>query len=266
MPRTFLWEISGNGLAGPSYLFGTTHLICESDIEMPEILRQKIAGAKEVFLETAPTSKNDSSSKVIFMGSDTTLKDLIGRSYYRKIKNILAASKPIKEEVLNRIKPFHVGRLIDIASIKCKPVSYESVIIKIARTEKIPINGLENAKEHAGVVDNIPLTIQAQQLKAQVDKLELRIKAIEQSMELYKQKEVLQLYYKAAYNGNYQQSKFKTSFLDERNMAWVPKIMAVTQKGSAFFAFGCAHLVGEVGVINLLRKQGFTVSPVFYEQ
>ena len=30
--NTLLWEISGNGLSAPSYLFGTFHLLCKEDI------------------------------------------------------------------------------------------------------------------------------------------------------------------------------------------------------------------------------------------
>ena len=34
--NTLLWEISGNGLAAPSYLFGTFHLLCKDDINFSD--------------------------------------------------------------------------------------------------------------------------------------------------------------------------------------------------------------------------------------
>ena len=34
-------------------------------------------------------------------------------------------------------------------------------------------------------------------------------------------------------------------------------------KHTCFVAFGCRHLVGEKGIINLLRKEGYEVTPVF---
>jgi uncharacterized protein len=34
------------------------------------------------------------------------------------------------------------------------------------------------------------------------------------------------------------------------------------EKNSVFFAFGAGHLAGDTGVINLLRKQGYTVEPL----
>ena len=30
--NTLLWEVSGNGLSTPSYLFGTFHLMCKDDM------------------------------------------------------------------------------------------------------------------------------------------------------------------------------------------------------------------------------------------
>jgi len=34
------------------------------------------------------------------------------------------------------------------------------------------------------------------------------------------------------------------------------------QQGPCFFAVGAAHLGGDIGVIALLRKQGYSVKPV----
>jgi uncharacterized protein YbaP (TraB family) len=34
------------------------------------------------------------------------------------------------------------------------------------------------------------------------------------------------------------------------------------QQSPSFFAVGAAHLGGDIGVITLLRKQGYTVKPV----
>lgn len=32
--NTLLWEISGNGLAQPAFIFGTFHLLCRDDIHL----------------------------------------------------------------------------------------------------------------------------------------------------------------------------------------------------------------------------------------
>ena len=38
--NTMLWEISGKGLAQPSYIYGTIHLLCPADLQVGEPLKQ----------------------------------------------------------------------------------------------------------------------------------------------------------------------------------------------------------------------------------
>lgn len=53
-------------------------------------------------------------------------------------------------------------------------------------------------------------------------------------------------------------------FLDERNMAWVPKMINLHKKEApAFFAVGLAHIsYGEKNLKNLLSKHGFKVTRI----
>ena len=51
-----------------------------------------------------------------------------------------------------------------------------------------------------------------------------------------------------------------SGILDGRNRAWLPGLAAELSRGGAFVAVGALHLPGEAGLIELLRKQGFTVA------
>jgi uncharacterized protein YbaP (TraB family) len=51
--------------------------------------------------------------------------------------------------------------------------------------------------------------------------------------------------------------------LTERNRNWIPEIeKALTTDRDVMFLVGAAHLVGEDGVVDLLRDQGLTVTQV----
>ena len=41
--KTLLWQITGNGLKKPSYIFGTMHLLCEDDARLSPNLKKAIA-------------------------------------------------------------------------------------------------------------------------------------------------------------------------------------------------------------------------------
>jgi uncharacterized protein YbaP (TraB family) len=51
--------------------------------------------------------------------------------------------------------------------------------------------------------------------------------------------------------------------LTVRNNNWVEIMPEMMKKQSNLFAVGTAHLVGENGVIELLRKQGYKITPVY---
>jgi len=54
----------------------------------------------------------------------------------------------------------------------------------------------------------------------------------------------------------------KEILLDNRNVNWLKIMPEMMQKESVFFAVGAAHLAGDLGVINLLKKAGNTVKPI----
>jgi uncharacterized protein len=47
-----------------------------------------------------------------------------------------------------------------------------------------------------------------------------------------------------------------------RNRKWVSKMKELLPDKSLLFAVGAGHLPGEQGLINLLRRNGYTVSAV----
>ena len=51
-------------------------------------------------------------------------------------------------------------------------------------------------------------------------------------------------------------------FLDERNNNWIPEIAKMSKDVSTFYGVGAGHLGGKQGVINLLKKAGYTVTPI----
>jgi hypothetical protein len=56
--------------------------------------------------------------------------------------------------------------------------------------------------------------------------------------------------------------KAKKYMLDERNANWIKIMSEQMKKESVFYAVGSAHLGGDSGIINLLRKVGYTVKPI----
>lgn len=55
---------------------------------------------------------------------------------------------------------------------------------------------------------------------------------------------------------------FFEKLLLNRNNDWITKLPTIMSEGSSFIAVGCLHLVGDHGIIEQLRKLGYTIEPL----
>src|SRR4030095_14201557 len=78
---SLLWEISGNGLKKPSYLFGTMHVSDKLAFHLGDSFYTAIKSADVVALETNPESWQDDSSKSVFFRSGSRRGSNIANLY-----------------------------------------------------------------------------------------------------------------------------------------------------------------------------------------
>jgi uncharacterized protein YbaP (TraB family) len=67
--------------------------------------------------------------------------------------------------------------------------------------------------------------------------------------------------HKLMYAGTYKREEMKP-LLDDRNHYWMQQLPELMKDQSLFIAVGALHLVGETGLVQELRKKGYTVTPV----
>lgn len=78
---------------------------------------------------------------------------------------------------------------------------------------------------------------------------------------IYKNENIDELY-KFIYNADKTSETYIELLLNDRNAIWMKKIPAILTENRIFIAVGAAHLVGDSGLINLLRLQGYEVKPI----
>ena len=54
----------------------------------------------------------------------------------------------------------------------------------------------------------------------------------------------------------------ENALIYDRNKTWVQKLAAIMKAAPTFVAVGALHLPGDKGLLNLLKKQGYTVEAV----
>jgi uncharacterized protein YbaP (TraB family) len=83
-------------------------------------------------------------------------------------------------------------------------------------------------------------------------------KKFEEMEQIYLDQDLDRLYCLTKDDSNY----LNRSFLEDRNLDWIPKFTNMMKDKVVFIAVGAAHLAGPEGVIELLIKEGFQLTPI----
>jgi uncharacterized protein len=262
--NTLLWEISGNHLKTPSYLFGTFHLICKNDIPAGPQVSEAIKAAGEVYMELDMDDPATMMGGLLLMNmrGDTTLKKLYTEAEYNKVAAFFKDSLHTPIGFLNSTKPFFLSAMLYPKMLPCKTISgVEEALMKIAKTSNKEIKGLETMAFQASVFDSIPYTQQAKELLKLIDSLSTYKVFFDSMLQVYKSQQLNKI--ETLFNNTeFGMQENQDILLDNRNKNWVGQLKTIMVKQPVFVAVGAGHLVGKNGLIALLRKQGYTLRPL----
>ncbi|GAA0746667.1 TraB/GumN family protein [Gaetbulibacter jejuensis] len=264
LEKSLLWEISGNGLEQPSYLYGTIHMTCDASLDAN--IKKALDDTSLLVLEI---DMDDPSMAVkmandIYMKDGKTLKDLVSAEDYTILSDFLKTQTGMPAEMIGNIKPFFITAMMYPKLLDCAAVqSFENELMKIAHEQEEEVLGLETVEEQMAVFDQIPYKDQAQDLlRSAKDNMSFDKAAFQKMMELYVEKDIEGLAKLMEEDVNLTNTKHKDVILDNRNKNWIAKIEDFAKQQPTFFGVGAGHLPGENGVIKLLQKKGYTVKPI----
>lgn len=267
--NTLLWKISGNGLEKPSYLFGTIHLLCADDAVLSENMKKAIGAADEVYFEVDMDNLLDmfGAFTKMKMKGDTTLHELLTEEEYTRVKNYFEEKgSMIPFSMLEKYKPILAASMLESGSLPCNNTAVmEQVIMQQAKENDKKIKGLETMAFQAGILDSIPYKVQAKQLLEYVDEAgKGKGKEDSELSEMWKayNEQDLKKLEDLMIKGDIGINNYTDLLLYRRNSNWVTKLKTLLPGKSLVVAVGAGHLPGEKGVINLLRKAGYTLTPV----
>mgnify|MGYP000043811418 FL=1 len=261
--NTLLWEISGNGLQQPSYLFGTIHMICKEDFLISEIVKQKFNSSKQVYLEL---DMDDPQLQVTMMQQmqlpdKETLKNKLGESDFKKLDSFLQKEMNMNLVMFDKFKPMMVMSILAQRLLPCAGMeSYDMNFAKMATEQKKELLGLEKVEDQLGVFDAIPDSLEIRSIMNMVNDFESHKKEFSRMSSIYKTQDLDALYQLMAESPEMMGSQ--ELLLDRRNRNWIPVMESAMKNSSTFFAVGAGHLGGSQGVLELLRKQGYMVKGI----
>lgn len=259
------WEVSGNGLAKSSYLFGSNHLLGRQYVDSFVNVNQKFweseAFVTEVILDSTHFSKMIGAA----MMQDTTLDQLLPPEWFSETERWLAELSDYED--LSAFKPFN-------------PLTIQVMILNLLQ---VRIYGesddsmdmhLQNKANLAGKI-MVDLETMDEQLNALFHSTSYKRQA-ELLIEFVRQRESAEeelirfneLYFDQNISTLHRMTREKYTpaelavMLDDRNNRWIRSLVDIMNQQSAFVVVGALHLAGEKGLVRLLRDLGYSVTPV----
>ncbi len=260
--NALLWRITGKDLPGPSYLYGTIHMICPEDLKLDDSLVRSVEMSKRVFFEIDMDAPGMMMKTMkLSMLSSGSLRDLMQPEEYQELSNFINDSLGLPMLMLNKMKPIVLMSMLYSKALTCKtPGSYEEALSRQAKKFKVPTSGLETLEDQMSVFDQIPDTTEIQMLMNMVKNFNHHRNEFEDMIQAYKSKDLSKL--GSMISAAPDISGFEDLLLVNRNKNWIRIMQREVKDSRCLFAVGAGHLPGPNGLIQLLRQTGLSVSPV----
>lgn len=255
--NSVLWEVSGKGLAKPSYLFGTIHMICGKDFVMKSKAADAFSKTSKLALEINMGDVEE--LKIVqqaAMGKEPLSKTLSPKQM-TQLEEVLKNNGGLTLAQVDNYTLETIMSLLFMKSFGCADLKfYEMEFLAKAKESNKPIVGLEKAAEQMDILNK---SFTDDELIAYLQKIDTNM--ADTMIKEYTNEDINGLYAMTT-EKELMSANTKKVLLDNRNINWLKIMPEMMQKESVFFAVGAAHLAGDLGVINLLKKAGYTVKPV----
>jgi uncharacterized protein len=264
---SLLWEISGNGLEEPSYLFGTLHLICPDRFSFPVEWMFYFYNTSQLVLELDLSNPGlaQEFQEGMFMTEGNSIEGLLETQDLQKLADFLADSVDLDITHTRRIMPMLLSAFLYPHMLQCQPESYDYYLTEIALQNDFAIRGLETVSDQLSFFRSISYAEQAELLMEMISEYEETRELYNKMVNLYLDQDLDGLYH-LILNESKGIPEFDEIFLAQRNIAWIETLSGYIREMPSFIAVGAGHLPGDNGLINLLEAEGYIIEPVFPEQ
>ena len=272
-----LWKVSGNDLSKPSYILGTHHLAPLSIVDSIANFKETLSNVDQVYGELIMKEMQNPANmqkiqQAIMLPGDTTLQSLLTEARYDSVAASVKQLMVVDLKMMDKVKPAFLNTQITMV-LAMKTIKgfnpqqqLDSWVQVEAEKQGKKIGGLETMDYQMGVLFNSQsLQRQAELLYGcvkYIDKMEdqaVRMTNAYMKQDLKKLNAIINEKMGNCYDAL---SEEEDKLIYNRNSNWSKLIPSLMKANSTLFAVGAGHLLGERGVLNLLKKQGYIIEAV----
>lgn len=260
--ESFLWEVTAPG-GGRSYLMGVTHGVPRREVEYWDVLRLLVREAR-VYMPEIPLDVSSLNGFGSLAPGTKPIYKSLDLSYRARLEAALGKNGQ-NSDTVKSMKTWALYSAIG-QYVTRDFIGLDQILYSTAANIKIPIQNLESIAElerhfdvgfqpafHMDVLKDVLCNIDA-----------VRDQAVEvvRSFTARDPKSLVTSAMKLESVGNSRSQDFNRKLLQDRNRIFVAKLIPELRRGGVVSVFGALHLFGNGGVIEELRKAGFTLEPI----
>ncbi|MGB3815643.1 MAG: TraB/GumN family protein [Shinella sp.] len=276
--RGIFWKIEKAGQPA-SWLLGTMHVTDPRVLAMPQAARSAYADAATIIIESDEIADEKKASMAIMARPDLTMftdgksiTDFLDKEDAKTLAEGLK-KRGLSLAALGRMKPWMIASFIalpacEIARKSAGAAFLDQRLARDALSDGKTLKGLETLIEQISALDSLPVEPQVQGLVQTVELGDTLEDVIETMSQLYLAGDVgmiMPMTRAASPETNDDAAAyadFEQRIIVDRNHIMADRAAPVLAGGNVFMAVGALHLPGPEGVVELLRKQGFSVTAV----
>ncbi len=277
-----LYRISGKNLVKPSYIIGTHHLAKVAFIDEIKGAKTALTEAEQVYGEldfdnVISMNGMQQVQQAMMLPQGQTLKTVLTTEQYQKLDKFLVKmmnvglDHPQVGAQMLGLKPAALTTQLTLLSYLQKHMgefdpnnTFDQYFQMTAKKNNEPVGGLETIEEQTNILYGKPLKRQTEELMCLIDNYDFYTTNMEELTKAFYAQDLakLQEISDAKIGGSCDPTAAEeAALIYNRNANWVKKMPAIMADKSTLFAVGALHLCGDKGVLNLLRKAGYTVEP-----
>ena len=258
-----IWALHGEH--NTVYLAGSVHLLRANDAALPAAFERAYAGSRALVMELdlGKVDQLEAASWMIEHGTlpeGSSLRKAVGEERYRRL-TAEAGRLGLPMETADRQTPWVIG--LELLELQYMQLGFdpeqgvEQQLERRAQTDGKPTSGLETVTEQLGVFETLSPEDQARFLDLVVTEMRGVESETQSVVAAWRTGDARKL---AALLGDEYKS-FPTLYrtlVTDRNRRWLPQIeQLLKDKDNYLVVVGALHLVGEGGLLELMRKDGF---------
>jgi uncharacterized protein YbaP (TraB family) len=259
-----VWAVRGTH--NTLYLAGSVHLLPAQDAALPPAFDRAYAASPKLVMELdlGKLDPLEASRWMLSHGAlppNTTLRAVVGEPLYKRV-SAAAGELGLPGEALDNQAPWVVA--IELADVQFMRLGLdpqkgvEEQLVARAQADGKPTAGLETLEEELGGLAALSREEQVRLLDQSLSDLDESPQEVRDVVSAWRQGDAQKL--AALLSDEYRSfPALYRELVTARNRRWLPEIEALLRgSDNALVVVGSLHLVGDGGLLDLLRKDGFT--------